>query len=147
MSRSLACTGGIAIIAAALAAPAIAADRLVVSETIVVTGRQEPMGASSFETRHGLDIGKIDPLRAASADEIVRRLPAVHVPVNSRGEAIAFVRNAAERQVAIFYEGADINVPLDNRLDLSLVPDGKYAVKLEVGSSPAAATTRIIEVK
>ena len=32
-------------------------------------------------------------------------------------------------------------------LDLSLVPDGKYAVKLEVGSSPAAATTRIIEVK
>ena len=32
-------------------------------------------------------------------------------------------------------------------LDLSLVPDGKYAVKLEVGSSPIAATTRIIEVK
>ena len=111
-----------AVIAAALAAPAIAADSLVVSETIVVTGRQEPMGASSFETRHGLDTGKIDPLRAASADEIVRRLPAVHVPVNSRGEAIAFVRNAAERQVAIFYEGADINVPWDNRLDLSLVP-------------------------
>lgn len=32
-------------------------------------------------------------------------------------------------------------------LDLSLVPDGKYAVKLEVGTSPVAATTRIIEVK
>lgn len=32
-------------------------------------------------------------------------------------------------------------------LDLSLVPDGKYAVKLEVGTSPIAATSRIIEVK
>jgi hypothetical protein len=32
-------------------------------------------------------------------------------------------------------------------LDLSLVPAGKYAVKLEVGSSPTAVTSRIIEVK
>jgi hypothetical protein len=32
-------------------------------------------------------------------------------------------------------------------LDLSLVPPGKYAVKLEVGNSPAATTTRVIEVK
>lgn len=32
-------------------------------------------------------------------------------------------------------------------LDLSLVPTGKYAVKLEAGSSPGAVTQRIIEVK
>jgi hypothetical protein len=32
-------------------------------------------------------------------------------------------------------------------LDLSLVPAGKYAVKLEVGNSPAAVASRIIEVK
>jgi hypothetical protein len=32
-------------------------------------------------------------------------------------------------------------------LDLSLVPAGKYAVKLEVGNSPIAATSRVIEVK
>ncbi len=32
-------------------------------------------------------------------------------------------------------------------LDLSLVPAGKYAVKLEVGNSPTAATSRVIEVK
>ena len=32
-------------------------------------------------------------------------------------------------------------------LDLSLVPAGKYAVKLEVGNSPAATASRIIEVK
>jgi hypothetical protein len=32
-------------------------------------------------------------------------------------------------------------------LDLSLVPAGKYAVKLEVGNNPTAATSRVIEVK
>lgn len=32
-------------------------------------------------------------------------------------------------------------------LDLSLMPAGKYAVKLEVGNYPAATTSRIIEVK
>lgn len=32
-------------------------------------------------------------------------------------------------------------------LDLSLVPAGKYAVKLEVGNTPAAMTQRIIEVR
>ena len=32
-------------------------------------------------------------------------------------------------------------------LDLSLVPAGKYAVKLEVGNAPAAMTQRVIEVK
>jgi hypothetical protein len=32
-------------------------------------------------------------------------------------------------------------------LDLSLVPAGKYAVKLEVGNYPTAITSRTIEVK
>ncbi|MGH9423530.1 MAG: hypothetical protein ACRD3J_26385, partial [Thermoanaerobaculia bacterium] len=32
-------------------------------------------------------------------------------------------------------------------LDLSLVPAGKYAVKLEVGNSPAATTSRVIEIQ
>jgi len=37
--------------------------------------------------------------------------------------------------------------PRSVMLDLSLVPSGKYAVKLEVGNSPTATTSRIIEVK
>jgi hypothetical protein len=32
-------------------------------------------------------------------------------------------------------------------LDLSLMPAGKYAVRLEVGNSPGATTSRVIEVK
>jgi len=37
--------------------------------------------------------------------------------------------------------------PRSVMLDLSLVPAGKYAVKLEVGNSPTATASRIIEVK
>lgn len=104
--------------------PAFAQDGQTFSETIVVHGYLDTAEAGSFETRHALTAEELALFDAASADEMLRRLPAVHVPTNSRGESIAFVRNAAERQVAIFYEGADINIPWDNRLDLSLIPAG-----------------------
>jgi hypothetical protein len=32
-------------------------------------------------------------------------------------------------------------------LDLSLVPAGRYSVKLEVGNAPAASASRTIEVR
>ena len=110
--------------ALAVGQPACAQSQGAFSETIVVTGRSEPVDSASFETRNALDSERVVQIDAASVDEILRRLPAVHLPVNSRGETIAFLRNAAERQVAIFYEGADINVPWDNRLDLSMIPAG-----------------------
>lgn len=88
-------------------------------------------------TRHSIDARAIDLIAASAADDIVRRLPSVHVPVNSRGEAVAFVRNAAERQVAVFYDGAAINVPWDNRLDLSLFPAG-LAGRALVAAAPLA---------
>lgn len=90
-----------------------------------------------FETRHVLEARAIDLIGANAADEILRRLPSVAVPVNSRGEAIAFVRGAAERQVAIFYDGAAINVPWDNRLDLSLLP-AALAGSAQVAAAPLA---------
>lgn len=107
-----------------IASPATAQDRTTFSETIVITGKGEAPGGASFETRHALDADAVSLLDAGSADEILRYMPGAYVPTNSRGEAIAFVRNASERQVAVFYEGADINIPWDNRLDLSLIPAG-----------------------
>ena len=105
-----------------LALSLAAGELLPLSETIVVTGRARSSVEDSFETRHGLDVATIADLDAGSADVVIRRLPSVHVPTNSRGEAIAFLRNAGERQVALFFEGAALNVPWDNRLDLSLIP-------------------------
>ena len=80
-----------------LTPPAFAAEDDQFSETIVVAGRRATEDAASFETRNGLDARDVSLIGAASADQIIRRLPGVHVPVNSRGEAIAFVRNASER--------------------------------------------------
>ena len=95
-----------------------------VSETIVIIGQRTDEDALSFETRHGLDEDLVTGLRASSLDKVISQLPSAHVPTNSRGESILFLRNAAERQVAVFYEGASINIPWDNRLDLNLFPAG-----------------------
>ncbi len=46
---------------------------------------------------------------------------------NSRGETLVFLRNAGERQVAVFFDGALLNVPWDNRVDLGLIPAAAIA--------------------
>ena len=114
----------IVALAAAIAADDQESNAQLVSETIVVTGVRPSGGEDSFETRHALSESEVQEIDATALDELTRRLPSAHVPTNSRGESIVFLRNAAERQVAIFYDGAAINVPWDNRLDLSLVPSG-----------------------
>jgi len=107
----------------ALASPSGAsAQQQAFSETIIVVQGRDEGELASFETRHALNADDVTRLDAAAADEVIRSLPAVHVPLNSRGEAIAIMRNASERQVTVFYDGASLNVPWDNRLDLSLVP-------------------------
>ncbi len=117
---------GVSALAVALIASGAAAEASVDAPAdpttdIVVQGQGGTL-TTPFETRHVLDARAIDAIAANSVDEIVRRLPSLAVPVNSRGEAIAVLRGAAERQVAVFYDGAAINVPWDNRLDLSLLP-------------------------
>ena len=52
----------------------------------------------------------------------LRLLPAASVQTNSRGETLVYIRSAGERQVAVFMDGAPMNVAWDNRIDLSLVP-------------------------
>lgn len=64
----------------------------------------------------------IRQLDAISVAEITRVVPATHIQTNSRGETLVYLRNAGERQVAAFLDGALLNVPWDNRVDLSLVP-------------------------
>jgi len=59
---------------------------------------------------------------AGSADAIAPLIPSARVGVNSRGEANLTLRGASERQVAIFQDGVRLNIPWDERVDLSLVP-------------------------
>lgn len=87
---------------------------------IVVGGGDEQIQEASALQRIGLaQLAQID---AASVEQVARLIPAAHVQTNSRGETLVYLRNAGERQVALFFDGALINVPWDNRVDLSFIP-------------------------
>lgn len=88
---------------------------------VVVTGegpdaRPIPFATTRVASR-GLQLR--DPTSVADA---VRLIPGAHVQTNSRGETLIYLRNAAERQVSVFLDGALLNIPWDNRVDVSLVP-------------------------
>lgn len=61
---------------------------------------------------------------AMSVDGLIRLLPSATIQTNSRGETIATLRGAPERQVAILLDGVPLAVPWDGRLDLSMLPVG-----------------------
>lgn len=72
-------------------------------------------------------VQRIEPAEVAQTDAdvaagLARLIPAAHVPTNSRGETLVYLRNGGERQTAFFLDGALLNVPWDNRFDLGLLP-------------------------
>lgn len=87
---------------------------------VVVSGRR--MEEVSLVTINRLSLAKIDATDASTASEIAYRVPGARVQTNSRGEALLYLRGAGERQLALFFDGALLNVPWDNRFDLSLLP-------------------------
>lgn len=118
-ARSRCRVRSLALAIAAPAFPAAAGDIEV--ESIVVRGDR---ARAISESRRSLSREQLEDLHPRSAADVLRRLPGAHVPTNSRGESILFLRNAGERQVSVFFDGALLNVPWDNRIDLSLVPAG-----------------------
>ncbi len=87
---------------------------------IVVLGRR--LDAVSAETQQRIPLDEIAQTGGSAVADILRLVPAAHIQTNSRGETLVFLRNAGERQVAVFFDGALLNIPWDNRIDLSLVP-------------------------
>jgi iron complex outermembrane recepter protein len=57
-----------------------------------------------------------------SLSEIAAIIPSLKVQTNSRGEALFSLRGAGERQITILYDDIPLNIPWDNRIDLSLIP-------------------------
>ena len=102
--------------------PPPASDSLLsydLDEIVVSTGEvfePEP------NTVHRVSIAEIERRNARAVSDLARLIPAVHVQTNSRGESLIYVRNAGERQVALFFKGALLNIPWDNRINLDLVP-------------------------
>lgn len=72
---------------------------------------------------------KIEPkeLKKADAGSIInlgKKIPSIKVQTNSRGESLFFFRGSGERQMTLFLDGIPLNIPWDNRIDLSLIPAG-----------------------
>jgi len=61
---------------------------------------------------------------AGDVSELAPLIPATHVQTNSRGQTILYFRNAGDRQVGQFFDGALLNIPWDNRVDISMIPAG-----------------------
>ena len=82
-------------------------------------------GATSRATVHTVrrvELAKIAMLDAAVVSDFARLIPAAYIQTNSRGETLIYLRNAGDRQVGVFFEGALLNIPWDNRVDMSLIP-------------------------
>ena len=76
----------------------------------------------STSTVHRVALAGIAQTDAASIDRALRLIPSAHIQTNSRGESLVYIRGAGERQVSLFFDGALLNIPWDNRMDLSLIP-------------------------
>jgi len=91
-------------------------------ETLLVTAERPAGGGPVTETHHRLRPIDYERFQPRSAADLLQRLPAAHLPTNSRGETLVYLRGAGERQSAVFFDGALLNAPWDNRYDLALLP-------------------------
>ncbi|HYE59191.1 MAG TPA: TonB-dependent receptor plug domain-containing protein, partial [Rhodothermales bacterium] len=125
-----------------LSAPVLAQQRVApdtargrqLQEVIVQGDRPLEAGAATVQRITPAQVARADADAAAS---LARLIPAAHVPTNSRGETLVYLRNAGERQAAFFLDGALLNVPWDNRVDLSLLPAGVIGA-MTVAKGPAS---------
>ena len=54
-------------------------------------------------------------------------MPSIKPQTNSRGESLFYIRGSNERQLGLFFDGAYLNIPWDNRIDLSLLPTASFS--------------------
>lgn len=89
------------------------------AEIVVGAWAQAP---EAIATMQRVPAAVLEKTAAPSVAELARLIPAAHAQTNSRGEALVYLRGAGERQTALFFDGALLNVPWDNRYDLSMLP-------------------------
>lgn len=85
-------------------------------------------GGSVIEPKPTTRIGSqvLAKYDGTSLFEIARFIPSVKPQTNSRGESLFYLRGSSERQLGLFFDGAYLNIPWDNRIDLSLLPTSDY---------------------
>ncbi len=106
---------------------------------IVVGAEERDGGGAEPATVQRIGLAAIARQDAPSVDDVARLIPAAHVQTNSRGETLVYLRSAGERQVTLYFDGALLNVPWDNRVDLSLVPASVIGGMTVVKGAPSVA--------
>ncbi len=81
---------------------------------------------------------EIDAQAPTSLVDILQLSSAANITTNSRGETLVYLRNAGERQTALYFDGAALNIPWDNRLNLAVIPTEAIA-EVSVQSGPASS--------
>jgi iron complex outermembrane receptor protein len=71
---------------------------------------------------HRVSLARLTSARGDALAEAMTLVPGAHVQTNSRGEQIVYIRGAGERQVSLLLDGAPLNIPWDNRMDLDMLP-------------------------
>jgi iron complex outermembrane receptor protein len=89
---------------------------------IIVTDSRTALPTIQPSTTNEIPYRQIRTADATSVAQLEQYIPAGHIQTNSRGETLLYMRGAGERQTALFLDGALINIPWDNRVDLSLIP-------------------------
>lgn len=120
--------------AAQTLAPAAPLDTLDALQEVVVEGAR---GDRSVATVQRVAPREVAEANAAAVAALAPLVPGASVTTNSRGETLVYLRGAGERQLAVFLDGAPLNVPWDHRLDLGLVPAG-VVQSMTVSKGPAA---------
>lgn len=84
-----------------------------------------------------IDNKEIEKSDASSLSELGKFIPSVKLQTNSRGESLFYLRGSGERQVSLFFDGVPLNIPWDNRIDLSLIPTGAIGKLSETKGIPS----------
>lgn len=135
-----ACLAGAALVAGGAAAQE--AEESAVSE-LVVTAPSD--GTRVLPPSTVLDAEQLLLRQPSGLDDALDSLPGVAVRVNSRGESVARVRGAEERQTQVFLDGAPLAVPWDGRVDLALLPVGLIGrVEVVKGAAPVEFGTNTV---
>ncbi len=69
-----------------------------------------------------IQLADVAAMNAAVVPDVLRTVSGLHVQTNSRGETLAYMRGAGERQTEYLLNGVPLNIPWDNRFDLGALP-------------------------
>ncbi len=83
---------------------------------------EEEVSGVSESRLYRVRFADVASVHGSVVSDLLRTVPGLHVQTNSRGETLAYMRGAGERQTEYLLDGVPMNIPWDNRFDLGALP-------------------------